>query len=199
MSEHPLPPDEKKLVALLGMWIFLGSETLFFSALFLSLAVYRYLFPEALAEGTKHLRFDLGTLNTALLLTSSLTMALAGQKGSRHTRALLHATAAFGVLFLAVKGVEYAGEWRDGLVPGLHLAPTTPPHVALFFCFYFFLTAIHALHLTIGIGLTEWLAFTLPKEEHLRDRRLEIAGLYWHFVDLVWVFLYPALYLWGRG
>jgi cytochrome c oxidase subunit 3 len=199
MSDHPLTPSEKKDVALLGMWVFLGSETLFFGALFLSLAVYRHLFPEALAEGTKHLRFALGTMNTAVLLTSSLTMALAGQKNSKHARAFLHATAFLGIVFLVIKAIEYAGEWKEGLVPGLHLAPGTPPHLALFFCFYFFLTAIHGLHLTIGIGLTEWLAFTLPTDENARERRTEVAGLYWHFVDLVWVFLYPALYLWGRA
>ena len=199
MSEHPLPPAEKKEVALLGMWVFLGSETLFFGALFLALAVYRHLFPEALSEGTRHLRFGLGTLNTAVLLTSSFTMALAGQKGARHAGALLHATAALGVIFLGVKAVEYAGEWNEGLVPGLHLAPGTPPHVALFFCFYFFLTGIHAVHLTIGIGLTEWLAFKLPIDANERERSTEVAGLYWHFVDLVWVFLYPALYLWGKA
>jgi cytochrome c oxidase subunit 3 len=191
---------QQKLAAETGMWIFLGTETLFFGALFLTLAVYRSLYSASFSEGTGHLSFWLGTFNTAVLLTSSWCMAMAvkrdGDSGAG-SRGWLFATALLGVAFLFIKGVEYHREYTEQLVPALNLDPSlfATQHVTLFFFLYFFMTGLHALHLGIGIGLVTWLA---ARRSAAGSSRLELVGLYWHFVDLVWVFLYPALYIVGR-
>lgn len=187
----------------LGMWAFLGTEVLFFGAMFAAYLVYRMLYPQAWAEASSHTRFWLGTINTAVLLCSSLTVALsidaARERKRRLLTALLATTAILGAVFLAIKGVEYYLEYEEGLVPALNFTFAGPNarEVQLFFVFYFIMTGLHALHLTIGIVMMTLLAYFgwHGRFDGERYITIEIAGLYWHFVDVVWVFLYPLIYL----
>ena len=196
------PPRERRDTATLGMWVFLATELMFFGALFLGYLHVRLGDPAGVAEASHHTHEWLGTINTAVLLTSSFTMALAvtaANGGSRRVaRGWLTATALMGLAFVAIKGAEYFLEWQDGLVPGLHF--TVPdPHgtTRLFFDLYFLMTGVHALHLTIGIAIVALLVHRLRKPGMApgRAQAIELTGLYWHFVDVVWVFLYPLFYL----
>jgi cytochrome c oxidase subunit III len=192
--------------ASLGMWVFLLTEIMFFGGLFTGYTVYRTSYPQAFAEGSHHLDIMLGGINTAVLIGSSLTMALAvhsAQMGERQalTRFLL-LTILLGLVFLGIKGLEYAHKFEEHLVPGrefvaegLHAA-----QIQLFFGFYFSMTGMHALHMIIGIGILGALA---RQAWHGRFSAayftpVELSGLYWHFVDIVWIFLFPLLYLLGR-
>jgi cytochrome c oxidase subunit III len=190
----------------LGMWTFLATEVLFFGGLFAASVVYRGLYPAAWAEASHHTQFWLGTINTAVLLCSSLSMALsvdAAQAGrSRAVALLLALTALLGTAFLGVKAYEYYLEYADRLVPGLNFAfeGANAGPVRLFFTLYFIMTGLHAVHLTIGIAIMAVLA-VLAWRGRFGDGRympVEIAGLYWHFIDVVWVFLYPLIYLVGH-
>lgn len=191
----------------LGMWVFLGSEALLFGAVLLAYLIARLFHAEAFAAGSRQLLFWLGTINTAVLLTSSLTMALAdlaAERGKwRGARSLLAATAALGFVFLAIKLVEYHEEASKGLAPILGIPfryqGADPQGAALFFNLYFATTGLHAVHLVSGILVIGWIAaFWSAREPASRLRRVGAIGLYWHFIDVVWVFLYPALYLLNR-
>ncbi len=188
----------------LGMWVFLLTEILFFGGLFTIYTVYRSLYPEAFGHASAHLDITLGSINTAVLIGSSLTMALAvhsaqvGRSG-RLVAFFLCATIALGGVFLGIKAVEYATKFHEHHVPGLsfHYEGADPQHAQLFFCLYFLMTGLHALHMIIGVVLLAILA-TMA----LRGRfgpgyytPVELTGLYWHFVDIVWIFLFPLLYL----
>jgi cytochrome c oxidase subunit 3 len=186
----------------MGMWVFIASEMLFFGALGVTYAYGRVTWPEGFAAASRHTDVVLGTLNTAVLLTSSLCVALAvAAPRPKAAARLLAATAALGVVFLVVKGIEYRHEWQEGLFPGpgfrLDGGGDVPQGAQLFFAFYFLATGLHALHVTGGIG---WMG--LLARSRARDRAsgeaVEVAGLYWHFVDVVWILLYPALYLVSR-
>ena len=162
-------------------------------------------FPEAFAAAGKHTDLVLGTLNTAILLTSSLFMALAleqAHRGMRRTGArLLELTATFGVAFLVIKAIEYWIDFGHHLVPGADFAfdVSDLPGAEVFFTLYFVMTGIHALHLAIGVGLTLVTAHRLRHTGNgLQDNRARCVGLYWHFVDVIWVFLFPLLYLVAR-
>jgi cytochrome c oxidase subunit 3 len=185
----------------LGMWAFIATEVLFFGGLFLAYFVYRMTYPSAFAAGSQTLNFWRGTINTAVLLTSSLTMALGDayiRRGNRDAlRRCLIATAALGVLFLAIKASEYQEMYGKHLVPGLPFDPQASPPMQLFVFLYFAMTGLHAIHMLIGLGLMAWL-LRLNQGGRLsaeHDAPVEMVGLYWHFVDCVWVFLYPLLYL----
>jgi len=190
--------------AQLGLWTFLVTEILFFGGLFTSYIVYRSTYPQAFAVASRHTNLLYGTINTAVLLTSSLTMALAvhaAQENRAKTliRYLL-ATIAFAVGFLVVKGLEYHEHFAHNLVPGPRFALVASPKTEIFFWLYFTMTGLHAIHVIVGIGVLSWLASTA---RHLRFSSdyytpVEMGGLYWHFVDIVWVFLYPLLYLIDR-
>jgi len=197
---------QQALAATLGVWIFLATEVLFFGPLFFGYLYVRIHFPDAAAAASRHTDIVLGTLNTALLLTSSLCMALAAGHERPAPRAawLLWACAALGVAFLVVKGIEYRQEYVEHLFPGRGFAPADArtadqSHgMQLFFVLYFAMTALHALHLVVGIGLCVWVALAL-RRGRANGEHAELAGLYWHFVDVVWIFLYPLLYLVGRA
>ena len=194
--------------ARLGMWIFLATEVLFFGGLFAGYAYYRTMYPAAFVEGSRHLDVVLGTINTGVLLLSSLTMVLAvrgTQVGDqRATVALLLMTMMLGVVFLGIKGYEYRLKFAEHHVPGrsftlreIHDPTVDPAHVELFFSLYFGMTGLHALHMIVGIGVVAVVCYVTWKgvfsEQYYTP--LEVSGLYWHFVDIVWVFLFPLLYL----
>lgn len=193
--------------ARMGMWVFLGSELMFFGPVFFAYLYGRYQWAEAFAAASRSTNLLCGTLNTAVLLTSSLGVAAAlllAEGGLRkQARRALDAVVALGLIFLLIKGYEYAQDWKEHLVPGpgFHVEGAGNQAAAqLFYFLYFFSTLLHALHLIIGIGLMLYCRRYLEREPgHTALRRLEIAGLYWHFVDIVWIFLYPALYLAGRA
>jgi len=192
--------------AVLGMWAFLIQEVMFFGGLFLAYAVYRASYPEAFAHGSHHLDVTLGAFNTAVLIASSLTMALAvhaAQTGHRAQLILfLFLTLLLGSIFLGVKAIEYGHKWHEGLVPGLQWRLEGPdaPHQLIFFSLYFAMTGMHALHMVVGaIGLIVLLFFALQgKYSADYNTPVEMFGLYWHFVDIVWIFLFPLLYLFAR-
>jgi cytochrome c oxidase subunit 3 len=188
-------PEQRLRAARLGWWVFLTSELLFFGPMLIAYAYLRIHLPQEVAAASRLTDFALGTVNTALLLTSSLCMALAvawRRAGRAGARWLLVATAALGLAFLAIKGVEYHADWLHGLLPG---NPARAGGVQLFFFLYFGLTGLHALHLVLGCAACLALAGSPALAS---PERVELAGLYWHFVDLVWIFLYPLLYLVGR-
>jgi cytochrome c oxidase subunit 3 len=185
----------------LGMWTFIATEILFFSGLFLAYFIYRTTYPAGFAAGSRELNFWRGTLNTLVLLTSSLTMALSDAFVDRRSRTAfrvcLASTALLGTLFLVIKFSEYHEMFAKHLVPGLPFAPSVEPSVKLFALLYFIMTGVHAVHMLAGLGTMSWLFRMEAKGEIARGRTAPVRmfGLYWHFVDCVWVFLYPLLYL----
>lgn len=186
-----------------GMWVFLLTELLLFGGLFTAYILYRYVYQAGFAEGSSHLEAALGAINTAVLITSSLTMALAvrfAQTGRRKILALfLVLTLAFGLAFLGIKGVEYYHHYVDQNVPGIHWNLSSPNGnaVQLFFILYFVMTGLHAVHLIIGTVLVVILLVltSLGRITQVNWTPAELVGLYWHFVDIVWIFLFPLLYL----
>jgi cytochrome c oxidase subunit 3 len=191
----------------LGMWVFLTSETLFFGALFFGYLVMRLRYPDAFAAAGRHTDLVLGTLNTGVLLTSSLLMALAvgaaDKKRRRPTCLLLLATAGLGAAFLVIKGLEYHAEYLEHLVPALDFRFDAAHRrgAELFFWLYFVMTGFHALHLAIGVALLGFVALRLWRRGFAAQTPTSVAmsGLYWHFVDVVWIFMYPCLYLIARS
>jgi cytochrome c oxidase subunit 3 len=192
--------------ASLGMWAFLATEVMFFGGLFMAYIAYRYGYPDAFATASRRLDETLGGVNTAVLLTSSLTMALAvhaAQAGRRKALVVfLLVTLLLGAVFMGIKGLEYYNEYEEGLIPAFNFTynGADAQKVQLFFVLYFLMTGLHAIHLTIGIvvvlvvALLAWRGRFSPEYA----TPVEITGLYWHFVDIVWVFLFPLLYLIAR-
>ncbi len=193
--------------ARIGMWVFLGSEIMFFGPVFFAYLYGRYEWPQAFSAASRSTDLLYGTVNTAVLLTSSLGVALAllfAEGGARkQARHALDGVVLLGLVFLLIKGYEYVQDWQEQLVPGpsFHLQGAINQAAAqLFYFIYFFSTLLHALHLAIGIGVVIYCRSCLKRMSgHRAVRRLEITGLYWHFVDIIWIFLYPALYLAGRA
>src|SRR5205085_10723790 len=193
--------------ATLGIWVFLATEVLFFSGMLLAFTVMRHAYPAGFAEAGGETKLVIGSVNTAVLLTSSATMAWAvhaAETGHRRLLTwLLVATAALGLVFLALKAVEYSQEYDEHLVPGLNFSSASPQAhaIELFYFLYFGLTGIHALHLSIGIAIVALIAVRAWRGTFSPAyyTPVEITGLYWHFVDLVWIFLYPLIYLNGRS
>ncbi len=204
-ASHALDRAQRGQSALLGMWVFLATELLFFGGLFMAYLYGRTHWPQGFAEAGRHTDVVLGTLNTGLLLSSSALVALAVASHGQPPRRgwspwLLGGAAALGIAFLSIKGLEYRQEWREGLLPGPGFTLPRPEGAELFFMLYFVMTALHALHLLIGVALMALFAWgTARVAPWSPQRRVEAAGLYWHFVDVVWIFLYPLLYLVGRA
>jgi cytochrome c oxidase subunit III len=190
--------------AVFGIWAFLASEFLFFGALLLAYTVYRVEYPQAFAIAARETDIWYGTVNTAVLLTSSLTMAVAAQSSEAGIRRLavacLAATAVLGLTFGVIKGFEYAEDIRKGLVPGPDFA-LKEPAAQLFFALYWVLTGVHAAHLTIGVVLVSRLCLLgWARRIELRDNpEVEVTAIYWHLVDVIWIILYPLIYLPGRS
>jgi cytochrome c oxidase subunit 3 len=194
--------EQQRSAASLGMWLFLGQEILFFSGLFMAYIAYRWMYPDTWLDGADLLDKQMGTLNTVVLLTSSLTMALAVRSTELgaipKTIRYLWATIGLGVVFLAIKSVEYSHKFHQGMLPGHHFSfDGMENNGGLFFGIYFALTGLHALHVIIGLGLMLWLIARCKKGLVHKERPVlaENIGLYWHLVDLVWIFLFPMLYL----
>ncbi len=194
---------QQREAATLGMWFFLVQEVLFFGGLFATYAVYRFRFPEGWAEASRELNVLLGGVNTAVLIMSSLTMAMAvhgAQTSNRRAQVVsLIATIVLGSAFLVIKAFEYHHKWVEHLIPGPHFQFHGPeaPHARIFFAVYFAMTGMHAFHMVIGIGLLLWLLKNAAKGVYTAayNTPVENVGLYWHFVDIVWIFLFPLLYL----
>jgi len=207
LAHHFDTLEQQAEATTLGMWVFLVTEVLFFGGLFMVYTVYRNWYPDAFAAASHSLDITLGTINTAVLITSSLTMALAvhaAQLGQRKLLMLfLLATMALGAVFLGIKSVEYYQKFVEHHVPGAGFnfeEPQYAVHAQIFFSLYFVMTGLHALHMIIGFGIMTfmlWWAWrgTITAKYY---SPVEIAGLYWHFVDIVWIFLFPLLYLLGR-
>lgn len=198
-------PEHEGRAALLGMWTFLATEILFFGALFSGYSLYRAFYPQAFAEAARHMSKPWGTLNTGLLLLSSACMALAvaaARRGALRAAALrLAATGVLGAGFLGVKAHEWAVHAREGLFPFFGrpfvFAGPQADQARLFFNLYYIMTGLHALHLLIGVFLV-WIMAALCASGRYRRRDVTpviLSGLYWHFVDAVWVFLFPLFYL----
>lgn len=201
--DHPL---QQRKASDLGMWVFLATEILFFGALFVAYTATRIHDPQAFAIASRLTNLTLGSINTGVLLTSSLMMALAVRSTKLGLRgasiAFLIATAVLGLAFLGIKFTEYYLDWRDHLVPVIDFAHTGPHAggVENFFYMYFFMTGVHSIHLIIGIVTVLVLAWMTGRRDFSPDyfTPVELGGLYWHLVDIVWIFLYPLLYLVSR-
>ena len=200
--------EQQGETAQLGMWVFIMTETLFIGALVFAYFVYRISYPHEFAEAAKDAVFWAGSINLGLLLTSSLTMVLAinavAQGRLREGKWLLLATAALGIAFLCVKGAEYYLDYaKSHVVPGVHfeIKPDSAPVGVLFWTFYYCGTGLHATHLSVGIGLIFYMLWQLRRGgiTPAYYAPLEVVGLYWSFVDAVWIFLYPCIYLPGRA
>jgi cytochrome c oxidase subunit III len=206
--------EQQHETAALGMWIFLATEVMFFGTLFVGLAAYTYAYHDAFVKASEKLNWMIGGVNTVVLLVSSLVMVLAvhyARLGKQRAVVLcLALTAVLGVGFLCLKGFEYYTDWRDNLIPGWRfddlewvreqrLAPEQVPHVKLFLLFYWIMTGLHAVHVTLGILAVSIMA-VLARRGHFSPvyySPLDVTALYWHFVDTVWIFLLPMLYLLG--
>jgi cytochrome c oxidase subunit 3 len=194
-------------VAQLGIWVFLATEVLFFGGLILAYAVYRYGYTDGFAEAARHTRIVIGTVNTAILLTSSFLVAWAVEivklRAARAAAFLLWAAAVLGIVFLALKGVEYKLEYDEHLVPGPNFvfAGEHAQAASLFFVFYFVATGLHGLHVLVGVVALAVIGLRARQHAYSEQYHapVTVAGLYWHFVDLVWIFLFALIYLPGRA
>jgi cytochrome c oxidase subunit 3 len=202
--------DQQRETASLGMWVFLSTEVLFFGGMFMTYTLNRSTYPDAFGEASRSIGLPLGTVNTIVLIASSLTMAMsvwASQVGKKkQLTTFLILTLILGTVFLGIKGVEYHEKFVEHHIPGLNYnfepgaSVATNAHTQLFFSLYFAMTGLHALHMIVGAGLLIWLI-----KQSLRGRftpeystPVDLIGLYWHFVDIVWIFLFPLLYLIDR-
>ena len=219
LVRHRLEPQFRDLeqqheTASLGMWVFLATEVMFFGTLFCGLGAYRFQYQEAFEKASEKLNWIIGGVNTVVLLVSSLFMVLgvhyAKHGERRRTVVYLGLTALLGVCFLCLKGLEYYIDYRDNLIPGWKfdeqewitkegLKAEDVPHVKLFLMFYWVMTGLHGLHVTIGIGVV-LVMMALAHRGYFSPEYyspVDVTGLYWHFVDVVWIFLLPMLYLVG--
>jgi cytochrome c oxidase subunit III len=193
--------------AQLGMWTFLATEVLFFGGLILAYCVYRYGYPDDFAAAGRHTKIVIGALNTAILLTSSFLVAWAVASAKIGfggvAAALLIAAALLGVLFLGLKGYEYHEEYRERLVPSINFMfdQAHTRGAMLFFMFYFVATGLHAVHVAVGVIVLIVIAWRARQGAYSARYHapITVAGLYWHFVDVVWIFLFALIYLPGRS
>ncbi|HXZ32689.1 MAG TPA: cytochrome c oxidase subunit 3 family protein [Terriglobales bacterium] len=207
--------EQQRNAVSLGMWLFLATEIMFFGGMFCAYLVYRYWYYNEFAAGSRSLDLTWGTLNTAVLICSSLTVALgvrAAQLGKRKLLiVLLVLTLLFGLTFLGIKGIEWYAKYTEHHIPGASFdasdlikdypqIPIDPAHEQIYFSLYFAMTGLHALHMIIGVGIFSFILFYAWKGRYTPAYHtpVEISGLYWHFVDIVWIYLFPLLYLIDR-
>jgi cytochrome c oxidase subunit 3 len=197
--------DQQQHASLFGMWVFLVTEVLFFGGLFMAYVLYRTWYPDMFVAASSHLDIKLGAINTIVLIGSSLTMALAvraGQLGNNKGIIWLIAlTMLLGSIFLGIKVIEYSDKFAHHLVPGPNFQFSEPwgANAQLYFSLYFAMTGLHATHMIIGMGIMLVIIAQAAKGKFSAEYNtpVEIIGLYWHFVDIVWIFLFPLLYLIG--
>ncbi|MFZ0520568.1 MAG: cytochrome c oxidase subunit 3 [Candidatus Acidiferrales bacterium] len=202
--------EQQREAGSLGMWVFLVTEIMFFGGLFATYIIYRSLYLHSFEIGSRLLNVKFGASNTGVLIASSLTMALAihaAQSGKKKSQQILFLvlTLVLGVLFLFLKfNFEWRADYAEHLIPGFGfiIRPewgAAGAHVPMFFLFYFFMTGLHAMHMIIGCGILIVLMFMAGRNRFNSEyyAPLEVTGLYWHFVDIVWIFLFPLLYLIG--
>ncbi len=208
LRHHFANADQQLDSATLGMWTFLITEVLFFGGMFTAYVIYRSIYHDAFAATSQVMNVPLGGLNTGVLICSSLSMALAvraAQLGQRKSQIIsLIFTMFFGLVFLGVKAYEYTEKYREHLIPGPNFqfpeAPQYFHNVQILFFLYFAMTGMHAVHMIIGLGLLTFLLVNAYKGKYgpTYFTPVEMIGLYWHFVDVVWIFLFPLLYLIGH-
>ena len=199
-------PAQQKRASELGMWAWLLTELLLFGALFCIALVLKTTYPDSVRAAAGKLNIWLGATNTVVLICSSLTMSgaimLSRLGGQRWMVRCMLMTAALGTLFLTLKGYEWVADWQEHMVPFLSgpYALAGDPSSQLFVTLYFVTTALHGLHLTTGVGILLWLTWEASKAGFLarHQNRIEIYGLYWHFIDLIWIIVFPVLYVVGR-
>jgi cytochrome c oxidase subunit 3 len=206
LQHHFDDMDQQAEASTLGMWVFLVTEIMFFGGLFTAYLVYRWASPEGFQEASHHLNVTWGAINTVVLIVSSLTMALAVRAAQTSRPAMtqvgwLVATMILGSAFLGIKVVEYADKFTHHLVPGPNFQWTGkyPAAAEQFYSLYFCMTGLHALHMIIGIGIMTVITIMAWRRQFDGSyfTPVEVSGLYWHFVDIVWIFLFPLLYLIG--
>ncbi len=214
-TTHPLAlreqfdtADQQKDASTLGMWIFLITEVMFFGGMFLAYSIYRTKYPEVFAVASSSLNVIIGAANTVVLLCSSFTMVMAVRASTLGKKSAivfwLVLTLLFGLTFLGVKGFEWNEKFELHHVPGManfHLNGVDQQGAAqIFFALYFCMTGLHALHMVVGVGILSVLVYQSHKGKFTADYMtpVDISGLYWHFVDIVWIFLFPLLYLIDR-
>jgi cytochrome c oxidase subunit 3 len=215
LLHHFATKEQQKNSASLGMWLFLGQEVMFFGGMFCAYLVYRYKYFGDFGSASQTLNIWYGAINTGVLLCSSLTVVLAVRAAQLNKRKALTVwlllTIVLGLAFLGIKGIEYKEKFEDHHVPGPTFAyhgtvpshpdqQVDPHHAEIYFSLYFAMTGMHALHMIIGVGLFGTLAFWAWRGKYSANyyTPIENAGLYWHFVDIVWIYLFPLLYLIDR-
>jgi cytochrome c oxidase subunit 3 len=206
LQHHFDDMDQQAEASTLGMWVFLVTEIMFFGGLFMAYIVYRSASPEGFQEASHHLNVIWGAVNTIVLIVSSLTMAM-GVRAAQTSAppktqvAWIVATMVLGATFLGVKVIEYTDKFTHHLVPGPHFRweGKFPAAAEQFYSLYFAMTGLHALHMIIGLGIMTVIAIMAWKRhfDATYFTPVEVSGLYWHFVDIVWIFLFPLLYLIG--
>jgi len=207
LQHHFESLEQQKDSSVFGMWVFLVTEVLFFGGMFMAYVLYRTWYPDAWLAASHHLDVTMGAVNTAVLIGSSLTMAMAvraaqlGQRGGQVV--FLLATLALGFVFLGIKAVEYSDKFAHHLVPGPGFRfedASVARQAQIFFSVYFAMTGMHALHMVIGAGLLTWILIGALRGRFTPEYHtpVELVGLYWHFVDIIWIFLFPLLYLVGH-
>ena len=200
--------EQQRDASTLGMWIFLITEIMFFGGMFAAYTIYRSTYPTVFAIASSSLDLIVGAANTCVLLLSSFTMVMAvraSQLGQRNMIIFfLILTLIFGCVFLGVKAYEWTNKYEEHHMPGqaaFHLEGTDQQGPAkLFFSIYFAMTGLHALHMVVGVGILSMLIWQTKKGKFSKEYNtpIDISGLYWHFVDVIWIFLFPLLYLIDR-
>ena len=216
LLHHFAEPQQQRDAASLGMWAFLATEVMFFGGLFCAYLIYRRWYFGDFGAASKSIDATLGAINTAVLICSSVTVVVAvwAAQTARKTLlvAMLAVTMLFGLTFLGIKAVEYTQKFEEHHVPGPSFSfdhvriprhpgeYANPRHAEIFFALYFVMTGLHALHMVVGLGIFSWLFYMAWKRRFTPEwyTPIEIGGLYWHFVDIVWIYLFPLLYLIDR-
>jgi len=203
LAHHFVDSEQQFDASKMGMWIFLVTEILFFGGLFAAYIIYRAWYPELYIMASSQLNTTMGAINTGVLILSSLTMALsiwsAQNNDRKKTTIFLAVTIICAIIFMIIKYFDYTHKFHLGIFPGAYYTFTGIDHVKApqFFSIYYMMTGLHGIHVIIGVGLMIWLVIKNQKQAFSSSyyTPIEIVGLYWHVVDIIWIFLFPLLYL----